>query len=236
MFKILVEKEVGKPLKSLRIDRGGEYTSIVFDDFCNENGIRRQLTNVYTPQQNGVAKRKTRTVMNMARALFSAKKIPKSFLKDVTPHEAWSGVKPHLEHFKVSGCIAHAHVPKVNREWGDKTQNEGGDDNMGSEDKLEGGNEAVENAEEDNEEEPQVQEEESDNEEEPQVQEEESQVLGRLRRPPTWMNDFVSGDTFSDDDNINMVQNMGPEDPTHFQDAVKNEGKQWIVMQRAWLG
>lgn len=36
-------------------------------------------------------------------------------VKDVTPQEAWSGVKPSIENFKVFGCIAHVHVPNVRR-------------------------------------------------------------------------------------------------------------------------
>jgi transposase InsO family protein len=49
----------------LRTDRGGEFTSQEFNNFCNESGIRRQLTASFTPQQNGVAERKNRTIMNM---------------------------------------------------------------------------------------------------------------------------------------------------------------------------
>lgn len=103
----MVEKEAGMMLKCIRIDRGGEYTSTNFVHFYEENEIQRQLTNAYTPQQNGIAERKNRTIMNMVRALLSAKGIPKSFwleavnwtfhvlnryptlaVKDVTPQEA----------------------------------------------------------------------------------------------------------------------------------------------------
>jgi transposase InsO family protein len=65
----MVENETGLPIKCLRIDRGGEFTSLEFNKFCEQNGIKRQLTTAYTPQQNGVAERKNRTVMNMVRAL-----------------------------------------------------------------------------------------------------------------------------------------------------------------------
>lgn len=58
LFKSRVEKETGLAIKCLRTDRGGEFTSTDFNDFCKENGIRRQLTASYTPQQNGVAERK----------------------------------------------------------------------------------------------------------------------------------------------------------------------------------
>lgn len=36
-------------------------------------------------------------------------------MKDVTPEEAWSGVKPSVSYFRVFGCIARAHVPDVRR-------------------------------------------------------------------------------------------------------------------------
>ncbi|RVX05780.1 Retrovirus-related Pol polyprotein from transposon TNT 1-94 [Vitis vinifera] len=45
--------------------RGGEFTSHEFNVFCKANGISRQLTAVYTPQQNGVVERKNRTIMNI---------------------------------------------------------------------------------------------------------------------------------------------------------------------------
>ena len=65
VFKKLVETETSKKIRCLRTDRGGEYTSNEFSEFCKEEGVRRQLTTAYTPQQNGVAERKNRTVMNM---------------------------------------------------------------------------------------------------------------------------------------------------------------------------
>ena len=37
-----------------RVDNGGEYTSKEFESFCKEDGIKRELTTPYNPQQNGV--------------------------------------------------------------------------------------------------------------------------------------------------------------------------------------
>lgn len=54
-FRTCVEKAYGLSIKCLRTDRGGEFTSNEFKEYCRENGIKRQLTTVYTPQQNGVA-------------------------------------------------------------------------------------------------------------------------------------------------------------------------------------
>jgi hypothetical protein len=133
-FKSLVEKATGSNIIGLRTHRGGEFTSNEFTNFCHENGIRRQLTAAYTPQQNGVAERKNRTIMNMVRSMLLEKKVPKTFwpeavnwaihilnrsptfaVKDKTPEEAWSGVKPSVEYFKVFGCLSHVHVSDNNR-------------------------------------------------------------------------------------------------------------------------
>jgi len=78
-YKARVEKEIGAFIKSLRTDRGGEFTSQEFTNFCDKHGIQRQLTAAYTPQQNGVAEWKNRTIMNMVRNMLSEKQIPKKF-------------------------------------------------------------------------------------------------------------------------------------------------------------
>ena len=59
-FKALVENQTGKKIKVLWSDNGGDYASHAFDEFCRQEGIKRQLTVPYTPQQNGVAERKNR--------------------------------------------------------------------------------------------------------------------------------------------------------------------------------
>lgn len=57
-FKAMVEKETSLSIRNLRTDRGGEFISLEFTAFCNMNGIQRQLTVAYSPQQNGIAERK----------------------------------------------------------------------------------------------------------------------------------------------------------------------------------
>ncbi|GKV05521.1 hypothetical protein SLEP1_g17522 [Rubroshorea leprosula] len=65
-FKALFEKQSGCQINTLRLDNGKEYTSSEFDKFCEDAGIAHQLTVPCTPQQNGVAERKKRTIMEMA--------------------------------------------------------------------------------------------------------------------------------------------------------------------------
>ena len=61
------------------MDRDGEYNSHEFAIFYENHGIKRQLTTTYTPQQNGVCKRKNCTIMNMVQSLLTISDIPKSF-------------------------------------------------------------------------------------------------------------------------------------------------------------
>ena len=50
-----MEKQSGLSIKTLRIDRGGEFVSTDFNIFCEENGICKEVSAPYTPEQNGVA-------------------------------------------------------------------------------------------------------------------------------------------------------------------------------------
>ena len=70
-----VEKEIGKILKCLRSDRGGEFISNEFNNFCIERGIKRQVSAPRTPEQNGIAKRRNRSIMDCARTLMIEKNI-----------------------------------------------------------------------------------------------------------------------------------------------------------------
>ncbi|KAI5353004.1 hypothetical protein L3X38_005896 [Prunus dulcis] len=69
----------GYKVKKLRSDRGGEYTSNEFNKFCDEMGMERQLTVAYSPQQNGVAERKNRTIVEMAKCMMFEKGMPLEF-------------------------------------------------------------------------------------------------------------------------------------------------------------
>ena len=56
-------------MKTLRSDNGGEFTSNEFKYFCKEAGMKRELTIPYNPQQNGVAERKNRSIMEVVRVM-----------------------------------------------------------------------------------------------------------------------------------------------------------------------
>nr|GFA24096.1 zinc finger, CCHC-type [Tanacetum cinerariifolium] len=107
-----------------------EFTSNEFTQYCKENGIARQLTTPYSPQQNGVVKRRNKTIMSTTRCMMEETNMPKNFwaeavrhaiyilnsvptkaLEDITPYEAIKQRKQNLENLRVFGCIAYANVP-----------------------------------------------------------------------------------------------------------------------------
>ncbi|KAH9737203.1 Integrase catalytic domain-containing protein [Citrus sinensis] len=132
-FKANVELQKGKQIKAVRSDRGGEYYGRYdetgrnpgpFAKFLQECGIEAQYTMPGTPEQNGIAERRNRTLLDMVRCMLSNSTLP-DFLwgealrtaayilnqvpsKSVpkTPYELWSGKRPSLRHFHVWGCRA----------------------------------------------------------------------------------------------------------------------------------
>lgn len=292
-YKNLVEKESRLSICCLRTDRGGEFTSKEFNEFCTVHGIKRQLTTAYTPQQNGVAERKNRTIMNMVRCLLSEKEMPKPFwpeavrwtvyvlnrsptlsVKDKTPEESWSGIKPSVEHFRVFGCIGHVHIPDAKRlKLDDKSHrcvllgmsdeskayrlfdpvkkkvvisrdvqfdekeswNWGRSEEEARHDILEWGDsdEELSNTEEN---EVDIEEEHhnvgSDSGESTEASMPNSPVVDtpssleeRNRRPPVWMQDYISGDGLSEEEEEvpNLAMFISYEDPTSYEEAVKSE-------------
>ncbi|KAG8493558.1 hypothetical protein CXB51_011740 [Gossypium anomalum] len=91
-WKIMIEKQTGKQIKYLRTDNGLEFCSDEFNKLCKSEGIMRYLTVRHTPQQNGVAERMNRTIM------------------EKTPQEVWSGNPANYSDLKIFGCPAYAQV------------------------------------------------------------------------------------------------------------------------------
>jgi hypothetical protein len=122
IFKDLTETQIGKTLKAVRSDRGGDFMSKDFKEFCDEHGIKREYTIPRTPQQNGVVERQIRTVQEMAKSMMNEKNngqtywveaihttvhvLNKAHLRpqsDKTPYELWFGRPASIKHFQVLG-------------------------------------------------------------------------------------------------------------------------------------
>jgi len=128
-FKAFVEKQSGHQILMLRSDNDEEYINNKFINFCIEHRIQMQHIVPYTPQQNGVAERKNRTLKEMANCMLQSKglslnfwaeaincanyilnRIPTKVLKNITLEEAWISIKPDVSHFRVFGSEAWAHI------------------------------------------------------------------------------------------------------------------------------
>ncbi|KAJ9548963.1 hypothetical protein OSB04_021506 [Centaurea solstitialis] len=128
-WKTMVEKQTDKHVKYLRTDNGLEFCSAEFNAFCTSQGITRHHTVVHTPQQNGVAERMNRTIMEKVRCMLSNSGLAKSFwaeaastacyiinrspsyaLDKKTPFEVWSGKPANYSDLKIFGCPAYAKV------------------------------------------------------------------------------------------------------------------------------
>ena len=124
----------GHKVLAVRSDNGGEFISGAFDALLAERGTLRERSTPYTPQQNGVAERVNRTLLNSVRAMLHDSRLDASFwdealgtavyvhnrvptraLGGITPHRAWTGKKPRIGHIRAFGCLCFAHVPKVER-------------------------------------------------------------------------------------------------------------------------
>jgi hypothetical protein len=133
-FRIMVEGRLGKRIKKFRTDNGGEFTSKDFLSFCERHGIKKELTCAYTPQQNGVAERKIRHLVEVCRSWVYAKNLPKALWAEgmacatyvvnrlpcspinmKSPHELMFDEKPSVKHLKVFGCTCFVHVPDEKR-------------------------------------------------------------------------------------------------------------------------
>ena len=123
-FKAFVENQTWRKIRVLRLDNGGEYTSKEFDGFCRQEGIRGQLTVMYTPEHNGVAERKNMSIFGSARAMLHDQSLPfflyleacstAIYLQNRSPHrevgnmtpeEFFSGKNPEVGHFWIFGSL-----------------------------------------------------------------------------------------------------------------------------------
>jgi transposase InsO family protein len=133
-FHQAVEKQSGCRIMTLRSNNGGEFTSRQFQDYCSNHGIHKQYSQPYTPQHNGIAEWRNRTILNIVRCLLieshllarlwveavlsayiilnlrSSKRSP-----DKTPHELFSGIKPDISKLRIFGTTTYVFDTKPNK-------------------------------------------------------------------------------------------------------------------------
>ncbi|KAG7588692.1 Integrase catalytic core [Arabidopsis suecica] len=129
-FQNYVTNHFDAKIKILRTDNGGEYTSTKLKTHLEKCGILHQTSCPYNPQQNGVAERKNRHLMEVARAMLFEKHMPKRFwgdavltscylinriptriLNDQSPFQVLNNQSPNIDHLKVFGSVCFVFVP-----------------------------------------------------------------------------------------------------------------------------
>ena len=134
----MVHTQFNRKIQILRSDNGGEYVNLNMQTFFQANGLIHQTSCSHTPQQNGVAERKNRILLEMTRALIIESHVPKSFwpeavatavylsnrlptkiLDHKTPLqilETQNQIPPGLTlPPRIFGCTVFVHVPKADR-------------------------------------------------------------------------------------------------------------------------
>ncbi|GJY89907.1 zinc finger, CCHC-type containing protein, partial [Tanacetum coccineum] len=134
IYKSEVELKCDTRIKCLRTDRGGEY----YDPrYFQSTGIVHQVTAPYTPQQNGIAERKNRTLMDMVNSMMSYSGLSSGYWgealltacyilnrvpsKRSIKTELWNQRTPKLDYLRIWGCRAIVRLPESKkRKLGDK--------------------------------------------------------------------------------------------------------------------
>ncbi|POV97405.1 hypothetical protein PSHT_14600 [Puccinia striiformis] len=121
------QRQIGKSIRTLRTDNGGEFISKVFDSFLRTSGIEHEYAVPYEHHQNGQVERTNRTLSEMTRSFLIHSKLPVTLWMHAMKHAAWvfnrvvhaddhispfevvMKVKPSFTMLRVFGCRAYAH-------------------------------------------------------------------------------------------------------------------------------
>ena len=116
----------------MNIENGGEYVAL--EGFQDERGVEVRRSSPYSPQENGIAERANRTIVESSRAMLAPAGLPRRFWADavthagdirnrflspssnnVTAYETLTGRRPGMDHFRVFGAHCWVHIPKEKR-------------------------------------------------------------------------------------------------------------------------
>ena len=127
-----MKTQIGRKPKVFRSDRGGEYMCEKFQSYLRNEGIRFQCTVGYAPEQNGIAQRKNRTLVEAARSMIASSGLQKSLWAEAidtanyvfnrinckenkSPYEIIFDEKPKFTHFQEFGCDVYKFIPYEKR-------------------------------------------------------------------------------------------------------------------------
>ncbi|KAI7966272.1 hypothetical protein MJO29_002020 [Puccinia striiformis f. sp. tritici] len=134
-FKIFYENQTGKRIKKLITDGGGEFCNKTLSSILEANGIQHNVAPPYNPQQNGIAERANRTILDMTRCILLHSKMASEWWAEAvktscamtnclptlskgrqSPIELLFGKKPNVQIFRPFGCKVWALKPEVYHE------------------------------------------------------------------------------------------------------------------------
>ncbi|GJT66108.1 putative ribonuclease H-like domain-containing protein [Tanacetum coccineum] len=118
-----IENQLNQKVKTIRCDNGTKFKNRDFIEFCGSKGIKREYSNARTPQQNGVAERKNRTLIEAARTMLADSFLPNTFWAEAvstacyvlnrvlvtkpqnkTPYELITSKIPIISYIRPFGC------------------------------------------------------------------------------------------------------------------------------------
>jgi transposase InsO family protein len=102
-----VELETGRKLKTFRSDNGGEFTSTEFESYLKRAGVKHQLTISKCPEQNGIAERMNRTLIEMVCSMLASAGLPKSFGLNLSPHQFIFEIDVPLWQYPTRSLLKH---------------------------------------------------------------------------------------------------------------------------------
>ncbi|GKA46003.1 retrovirus-related pol polyprotein from transposon TNT 1-94 [Tanacetum coccineum] len=122
-FLTMIQRNLQAPVISVRTDRGTEFLNKTLNAFFKEEGIEHQTSTPRTPEQNGVVERRNRTLVEAARTMLSASKLPLFFWAEAiatacytqnrsiiipthekTAYHIINDRKPSIKHLHIFGC------------------------------------------------------------------------------------------------------------------------------------
>lgn len=140
-FHSKVERQTGRKMKCLRTDGGMEYKLKEVQNYLKKRGIVHQTTVPYNPEQNGLAERMNRTLVERAKSMMFDAKLHKKFWAEAIntasylvnrsiasgtgkmPEEVWTGAAVDLSNLRIFGTPAMTHIPKEKRrKWDPKSK------------------------------------------------------------------------------------------------------------------
>nr|GFA97343.1 hypothetical protein [Tanacetum cinerariifolium] len=125
-FLTMIQRNLQASVITIRTDKGTEFLNKTLNAFFKEEGIEHQTSTALTPEQNGFVERRNRTLVEAARTMLSASKLPLFFwaeaiatacytqnrsiiipTHDKTPYHIINDKKPSIKHFHIFGCTCY---------------------------------------------------------------------------------------------------------------------------------